>query len=677
MKLKSNRIHNIYHFLVTSVLTAIMLWLIIACIMPNGWVFAKSYASGDLNADVQVDVFDLVIARKSGQVAVSGENANTYLNEAKAIQEFILEKPVSSPITVNPSATASALEIVDGKTDLTNLIQGKGRSVYGTVTSNYPIAFVKAGIACNGYSSYAETVPFTTEFDVHSLDADIDFGNAPFGLGKYVIYARDTSGKETQLEQPFTISPSIASILKITNSTDLTGLTEGQGRSVKGLVESNYPITEVKVGIYSAKTGGTAYTEATYSNTVAKAELKNDTFDINALDAKVIFGDAKVGTCYFRIYAKDVSGKELTDVKEFTVSPKQVASTLKIANALVPTDIKQGSIFNIGGTITADNSIVNVTVGVYSSETGGTAFSGTYKSDDLTTVVKTYDVKAKLNNDVGFNSLATGTYYYRLTAKEKFPDGTVVEKVLVNQKFTVTPKSTASGFVPIEYTATEINNFVTAVGNASAIKSEKKNSCKQVSEALLKAGFDKRFVVGVLANICSEGDFGKFEYYNSNTPQSYILAIPSTYGYTKNYSGKHIYDSGINFTTVEKMINERVATGTANIFGLGCVQWTANERVRELVKLYRKKIGSSRTTITLDETAAAECELIVGELTNTIKTNMNYLDDVYMKWVNSGTKTPYNAAKIFCITFEAPGGATTKAVERGNLATTIYNEIIK
>ena len=192
---------------------------------------------------------------------------------------------------------------------------------------------------------------------------------------------------------------------------------------------------------------------------------------------------------------------------------------------------------------------------------------------------------------------------------------------------------------------------------------------------MLNEGYEPALVAGMLANICSEGEIGQFEYYNNNSPQSYIVAIPSSYNYRVNYSGKRIYDSSINFNTVYNMVSEMYSKGASNIFGLGCVQWTSRDRIKPLVELY-KQVNGGKSTITFDEVAKAEGIMIARELNGSYKY-------IYTSWKNSNLSNldsqtaAYNAGYDLCMKYEVPANRYSKAPVRGDLAKAIYIDMVK
>ncbi|MCL1879999.1 MAG: phage tail tip lysozyme [Actinomycetia bacterium] len=112
-------------------------------------------------------------------------------------------------------------------------------------------------------------------------------------------------------------------------------------------------------------------------------------------------------------------------------------------------------------------------------------------------------------------------------------------------------------------------------------------ACVDVARTMLKGGYRPAFVAGLLGNICSEGNTGKFEssnYDNAPTPEPYYLInMDKFYNYRKGYSGQRIYNK--NLTTVYNLVFKLNADGwylpgkahTAENsigFGLGTVQWS-------------------------------------------------------------------------------------------------------
>ena len=220
-----------------------------------------------------------------------------------------------------------------------------------------------------------------------------------------------------------TVTDAVPSALSIGSVKTIPDITQGWGIDITGAITSNYKITSVTVGVYSAISGGTAHTEA-------KATPNATSYNISSLNASVKFGVVPVGTKYFRVTAADASGTTTTLVNQsFKVSEaNKEDSTLKISSAKTIPDIKKGWGIDITGAITSNYKITSVTVGIYSSSSGGTAHTQATATPNATS----YNISS-LNASVKFGVVPVGTQYFRVTASDASP----ITKTLINQSFKV------------------------------------------------------------------------------------------------------------------------------------------------------------------------------------------------------------------------------------------------
>lgn len=187
--------------------------------------------------------------------------------------------------------------------------------------------------------------------------------------------------------------------------------------------------------------------------------------------------------------------------------------------------------------------------------------------------------------------------------------------------------------------------------------------------------------MGLLSNICHEGNTGIFEYYNSNTDyhrnlNSYLQTNYSC-TYVSEYSGQYIYNK--NVTTVYNLFTQLKNmnwsyNGSRIGTGLGCIQWTFN-RTYTLINIYREVNGNS-SSITQEQALTAEGLMISRELSGA------YID-VYKNWkienspnLNS-ENAAYQAAYDICVNYEKPTDMYNKGDTRGNFAKLIYADIVQ
>ena len=217
---------------------------------------------------------------------------------------------------------------------------------------------------------------------------------------------------------------STSSTLAIRDKTVPTEITEGSGFGVEGVVSSNYRLSEVSVRIIDS--AGKTVIGKTVSPGVWSYDLLN-------IDASIKFGTLAPGTYTYRISARDEK-KSLTLVNaKFKVDPKPVTdSTLKITSQIVPTAIYQGDGFSIGGKITSNYKISNVTVSVI-DQSGKPLLKASANPS-----AKTYQV-SRLDSKIRFGTLSTGKYTYKVVAQDAKQTRT-----LVSNDFEVVKKPSAT-----------------------------------------------------------------------------------------------------------------------------------------------------------------------------------------------------------------------------------------
>jgi hypothetical protein len=118
-------------------------------------------------------------------------------------------------------------------------------------------------------------------------------------------------------------------------------------------------------------------------------------------------------------------GKPLAPISAKDVDTK---STLSIKDQSIPVKIKEGNSFGVEGVISSNYRISSVTVKILDSN-GDAVISKTVKPGKWN-----YDL-AGVDSSIKFGKLSTGTYTYRITAKDE-----VKSKTLTDADFTVVPK---------------------------------------------------------------------------------------------------------------------------------------------------------------------------------------------------------------------------------------------
>ncbi len=330
-------------------------------------------------------------------------------------------------LTEKYEALKNSLAIGSGNYNPGTLTQGKSYGISGKITSNYKITSVTVGVynSDGTATSNVKTVaPNAKSYNISGVDASIKFGSLQVGTYTFKVVAKDASGTtKTLVNNMFTVtgtsSNSSSSSIKIAAGNYNPGaLEKGKSYSINGKITSTYKLTSVKVGVFN--TNGT---ETTYVRTVTPNATS---YDIKNVDSYIKFGSLQVGTYKFVVTAEDATGayKNLVN-NTFTVSS---TGSLKIASGSYnPVALIKGSSYVISGKITSDYKITSVTVGIYNSD--GTATSSVKTA---TPNAKSYDIKG-VDASIKFGSLAVGTYYFKVTAK----DASGASKTLVNNFFKV------------------------------------------------------------------------------------------------------------------------------------------------------------------------------------------------------------------------------------------------
>lgn len=193
-----------------------------------------------------------------------------------------------------------------------------------------------------------------------------------------------------------------------------TSLSTGSAYSIYGTVTSAVSnIKSLTAGVYT--TSGTLKTGKTVTPNAKSYNLKN-------VDAYIYFNNLSAGTYYYKVTATNSTTTTTVINKKFTVG----SDTITASGYNYPTSITKGSAFSVYGTVTsAISNITSLTAGVYN--TSGTLVTG----KTVTPNAKSYSIK-NVDAYIYFNNLSTGTYYYKVIAKNSTGTTTVI-----NKQFTV------------------------------------------------------------------------------------------------------------------------------------------------------------------------------------------------------------------------------------------------
>ena len=271
---------------------------------------------------------------------------------------------------------------------------------------------------------------------------------------------------------------------------------------------------------------------------------------------------------------------------------------------------------------------------------------------------------------------------------------------------------------------------------AATALGSKREALGDVALLLMNNGFSPAFAAGVVANIYSEGSYGKLEssnygitsgnldlqhkrtkyfcyldggtYYTVSNGQyvpsiqfvspeikaahpddpSYLVRYGDENYYLNNWSSKFVYECDLNALQafIDNLTNNVRQDGVSyshdwgdgkmwhGKFGMGCTQWTGG-RTRKLMAYYRKYAGEGNPTITKAQVIKAEHDMILYDLKG------DYAK-VYTEWLNTNDSAKYcpeaakSAGSLVCLKYEIPANKESSAVKRGNNASKFYKIMV-
>ena len=244
--------------------------------------------------------------------------------------------------------------------------------------------------------------------------------------------------------------------ISVSGVTAPTGnLTQGKPYIITGNVSSKYTIGMIYGGIYSSD----GKTKVIYCEDYPNSTTYNFR---TYLDNKLTFDSLAPGSYVYRVFARTVQDDAVIAESQFTVGNGSTAQTtastsnasIAVSGKIVPSgNIAQGKPYIIGGILSSTSNITQVYGGVYSAD-GKT--SVLYCSDTPNST--SYDLRRKFDNSLTFNTLAAGSYVYKITAKTAGGEAVVAES-----KFTV-GNGTAAAQTPSN-TAITVSGKIVPSGN--------------------------------------------------------------------------------------------------------------------------------------------------------------------------------------------------------------------
>lgn len=191
--------------------------------------------------------------------------------------------------------------------------------------------------------------------------------------------------------------------------------------SVRGIVRSNTTITALRAGVYRDKKGRNAVTARSIRPYAT-------VYSIDRLDPYIYFDRLAPGSYYYVIAAQNSAGSKILLSKAFKVTGGSATTTYpRITGANYPKTVRRGGVFSVKGTVRSTVKMTNVTAGVFLNSNATGLRTGRSVNPNSTTFSL-----ARIDQDIHFESLARGTYYYIVKATNAY--GT---KILVRKAFNV------------------------------------------------------------------------------------------------------------------------------------------------------------------------------------------------------------------------------------------------
>ena len=229
----------------------------------------------------------------------------------------------------------------------------------------------------------------------------------------------------------------------------------------------------MEIGVINKEDG--KWTKVKYT----KSKINDVNFDISTAASELDFASLPKGTYYYRInvYTEDTEKATKLVNQQFNVAEE--VATVKLSGANYPTSFTEGTSFYVQGSITSDQTIKRVKVGIVSKKTGGWA----YVYDNAKVNAKSFNLKAA-DSTLLFSKLGKGQYFYRIIIQTQYGSQTVLDKEFtVNAKITLAKGNYING---IDVSTFQGNIDWTKVKNSG------------IEFAIIRAGF-RGYTTGSLA----------------------------------------------------------------------------------------------------------------------------------------------------------------------------------
>jgi hypothetical protein len=590
------------------------------------------------------------IAAVSGSGVVTGIAAGVVKVTVKTADGG---KTATASVTVKMAASTLT---ISGQMKVPNpLAKGKAVSVKGKVSSNYKLTKVAAVIrTTSGTAKYSMSAnPNAKSFDLHAWDSKLLFSKLAAGSYRYIVTASDASGTSKILQStPFTVkNPTTPTPSKPAPALPADGSCPSGSQIIPKITEGWFNGKKTKITLCEIKdtTRLTIRDDREFSKSIYKG------LAANKVDAIALTPAAAAA---FVAMQKRAKNNKVTLDATFSYRSYNEQKAIYYYRALD----NRG---NLTGKRLVGGYVVPAKPG-YSNHQSGLSL-------DLTASSLKW-AKACIKGGTSYDKANDGRcfgFYDDVGSSDP-------------KHFTHKPKASSAPAPP--KVATSLQKTLNNIDKSKNIPVAKKEPAKALAKVMLEKKYDLAFVAGMLANVCHEGEAGKFESsaYKSKPEPSYLLMMDTYYGYRNKYSGQYVFNKDL--TAVDKMVTTlnvngwKIKTsgkdnGKRAGFGLGSVQWTW-KRAYTLVQMYKEANGG-KAKIGKDQTIQAEAKMVTTELLS------KQYKSIYESWKSNNVKAlatqaaAYNAGYKLSLNYEVPAGGRKSAEQRGSLAKKIYVDMAK
>ncbi|MBR0400827.1 MAG: hypothetical protein IJH95_08475 [Mogibacterium sp.] len=323
--------------------------------------------------------------------------------------------------------THDGIRYTIGSGSLTGDNANEKKAVLASLLNKYRYGIVVYGSNAASSGSHAVLAVSMKNNTVYAADAAFNTGEENAGIQKWNNTIMKSISKCTKFwcitevsgGSDSAESGNAKSTLRISGIRAPEALKKGSGFSIKGIVESNYPLRTVTVMVKD-KNGKTMISK--------QAKPEGWSYDLTRLDPYIKFGSLDNGTYKYIVKAEDAKKSKTLYKTAFSVNTK-AKSTLKIVSASVPGDkLEKGKAFSVKGIVKSNYRILSVKASITSSsDSSGKAL---YKSS-AEPESKSYNIN-KFDSELKFSKLKKGKYVYKVSAKDDKKS-----KILIRKTFTV------------------------------------------------------------------------------------------------------------------------------------------------------------------------------------------------------------------------------------------------